>query len=147
MFASLSVRENLLLAAGPGVDGVVRWTYDRVLATFPRIAQRIGHHSGELSGREQQMVAIGRALMTNSRLLILDEATEGLAPLVRDEIWRVIATIRADGIATIVLDRTVTSVLSVVDRAIVLVKGEIAYEGDPRALAADQALLKQHLGV
>ncbi len=147
VFASLSVRENLLLAAGPGVDGTVVWTYDRVLAIFPRIAERIGHRGGELSGGEQQMVAIGRALMTNPRLLILDEATEGLAPLVRDEIWRVIATIRADGIATIVVDRTVTSVLSVVDRAIVLVKGEIAYEGDPRALAADQALLKQHLGV
>ena len=147
VFSSLSVLENLRLAARPGDDGGVRWSLDRVLATFPRLAQRITHRGGQLSGGEQQMVAIGRALMTSPRLLILDEATEGLAPLVRDEIWRVIAVIREDGIATLVVDRTVTAVLSLVDRATVLVKGEIAYDGDPAALAADSAMLERFLGV
>ena len=147
VFAGLSVRENLLLAARPGADGATRWPLDRVLATFPRLAQRIAHRGGQLSGGEQQMVAIGRALMTSPRLLILDEATEGLAPLVRDEIWRTIALIRADGIATLVVDRTVESVLSLVDRATVLVKGQVAYDGDPAALAGDRAMLGRFLGV
>ena len=143
VFASLTVRENLVLAARPGA----RWSLDRVLTTFPRLAQRISHRGGQLSGGEQQMVAIGRALMTDPRLLILDEATEGLAPLIRDEIWRTIAAIRADGIATLVVDRTVTAVLSLVDRATVLVKGEVAYDGDPRTLAGDAGMLKRLLGV
>ena len=147
VFGALTVRENLLLAARPGADGRARWPLDRVLQVFPRLAQRIGHRGGQLSGGEQQMVAIGRALMTSPRLLILDEATEGLAPLVRDEIWRTIALIREDGIATIVVDRTVASVLSLVDRATVLVKGQVAYDGDPGALAADRDLLGRYLGV
>ena len=147
VFGSLTVRENLLLAARPGADGAVRWPLDRVLAVFPRLAQRIGNRGGQLSGGEQQMVAIGRALMTSPRLLVLDEATEGLAPLVRDEIWRTIALIRADGIATLVVDRTVASVLSLVDRATVLVKGQVAYDGDPAALAGDREMLGRFLGV
>ena len=147
VFGSLTVRENLVLAARPGADGALRWPLDRVLSVFPRLAQRIGHRGGQLSGGEQQMVAIGRALMTSPRLLILDEATEGLAPLIRDEIWRTIALIRADGIATIVVDRTVAAVLSVVDRATVLVKGRVAYDGDPATLAADHDLLGRYLGV
>ena len=147
VFASLSVRENLLLAARPGADGAVRWPLDRVVTAFPRLAQRIGHRGGQLSGGEQQMVAIGRALMTSPRLLILDEATEGLAPLVRDEIWRTIALIRADGIATLVVDRTVAAVLSLVDRATVLVKGQVAYDGDPAALAGNREMLGRFLGV
>lgn len=147
VFASLTVRENLLLAARPGDDGGTRWTYGRVLATFPRLAQRISNKGGQLSGGEQQMVAISRALMTSPLLLILDEATEGLAPLIRDEIWRIIGLIRADGIATLVVDRTVASILSLVDRASVLVKGQIAYDGPPGTLLTDPALLQQHLGV
>lgn len=147
VFGSLSVRENLLLAARPGADGTVRWPIDRVLTVFPRLAQRIGHRGGQLSGGEQQMVAIGRALMTSPRLLVLDEATEGLAPLMRDEIWRTIAVIREDGIATLVVDRTVTAVLSLVDRATVLVKGQVGYDGDPAVLAADSAMLSRYLGV
>ncbi len=143
VFASLTVRENLMLAARAGTA----WPLDRVLATFPRLAQRITNRGGQLSGGEQQMVAIGRALMTGPRLLILDEATEGLAPLIRDEIWRTIALIRADGIATLVVDRTVTAVLTLVDRATVLVKGEVAYDGDPATLAADHTLLERFLGV
>ncbi len=147
VFASLSVRENLLLAARPGQDGTTRWPLDRVLAVFPRLAERIAYRGGQLSGGEQQMLAIGRALMTSPRLLILDEATEGLAPLVRDEIWRTIALIRQDGIATLVVDRTVTAVLSLVDRATVLVKGQVAYDGDPATLASDHELLSRYLGV
>lgn len=143
VFASLTVRENLMLAA----QGGTAWPLERVLATFPRLAQRITHRGGQLSGGEQQMVAIGRALMTGPRLLILDEATEGLAPLIRDEIWRTIALIRADGIATLIVDRTVTAVLTLVDRATVLVKGKVAYDGDPSALAADHGLLERFLGV
>ena len=143
VFASLTVRENLMLAARAGTA----WPLDRVLATFPRLAQRVTNRGGQLSGGEQQMVAIGRALMTGPRLLILDEATEGLAPLIRDEIWRTIALIRADGIATLVVDRTVTAVLTLVDRATVLVKGQVAYDGDPGTLASDHGLLERFLGV
>ena len=142
VFATLSVLENLRLAARPG-----EWALDRVLATFPRLAQRTTHRGGQLSGGEQQMLAIGRALMTNPRLLILDEATEGLAPLIRDEIWRVIATIRAGGIATVVIDKTVASILSVVDRSTVMIKGKVAFDGPPDTLLADEALMHRCLGV
>ena len=147
IFASLSVPENLRLAARPGVDGRNAWTLERVLATFPRLAQRMRNRGDQLSGGEQQMLAIGRALMTNPRLLVLDEATEGLAPLVRDEIWRVIALVRASGIATLVVDRTVTAVLSVVDRSAVLVKGRVVYDGCPAGLRADAARMSAYLGV
>jgi branched-chain amino acid transport system ATP-binding protein len=147
VFATLSVLENLRLAAGPAGDGRQDWPLDRVLALFPRLAQRSGHRGDQLSGGEQQMLAIGRALMTNPRLLILDEATEGLAPLMRDSIWATIHTIRAAGIATIVVDKTVSAVLSLVDRAEILVKGTVAWRGPPAALRADEALIHRHLGV
>lgn len=147
VFASLSVPENLRLAARPGVDGRRDWTMDRVLDTFPRLAQRMNNRGDQLSGGEQQMLAVGRALMTNPRLLVLDEATEGLAPLIRDEIWRVIALVRAGGIATLVVDRTVAAVLSVVDRSAVLVKGRVVYDGCPAELRADEARMAAYLGV
>ena len=147
IFASLTVLENLHLAARPGLDGARPWSIERVLDTFPRLQERIGNRGDQLSGGEQQMLAISRALMTSPRLLILDEATEGLAPLIRDEIWRVIATIRAGGIATIIVDKTVASVLSIVDRSTVLVKGAVAYDGSPAALRADAALMHRCLGV
>ena len=142
IFASLTVRENLRLAATQG-----DWTEARVLAMFPRLAQRAANRGNHLSGGEQQMLAIGRALMTNPRLLILDEATEGLAPLMRNEIWRVIRLVRQTGMAVLVVDRAVSDVLSVADRAIVLVKGQIAWSGPPDALRADPAPLHRHLGV
>lgn len=145
VFASLTVRENLRLAAKGAPRG--GWTEERVLDTFPRLAQRIGNRGDQLSGGEQQMLSIGRALMTQPRLLVLDEATEGLAPLVRDEIWRVIALIRADGIATVVVDKTVMAILSLVDRSLVLVKGSVAFDGTPDALRADEALMHRCLGV
>jgi branched-chain amino acid transport system ATP-binding protein len=148
VFGSLTVLENLRLAARPGADGAAPpWPEERVLALFPRLAQRSGHRGDQLSGGEQQMLAIGRALMTSPRLLILDEATEGLAPLVRDEIWRTIRTVREAGVATVVVDKTVSAMLSLVDRAEILVKGSIAWSGGPAALRADPELMHRHLGV
>jgi branched-chain amino acid transport system ATP-binding protein len=147
IFASLTVMENLRLAARPGQDGRVRWDEASVLRLFPRLAERAGNRGDQLSGGEQQMLAIGRALMTNPRLLILDEATEGLAPLIRDEIWRVIRAIREAGLATIVVDKTVAALLSVVDRVEILVKGRILWSGTPEALRADPQTMHRHLGV
>ena len=147
VFPNLSVRENLVMAARPGTRGQVDWTYERVLETFPRLAERLGNGGGQLSGGEQQMLAIGRALMTNPELLILDEATEGLAPLVVAEIWRVIGLVRATGIASLVVDRDFRKVLAHTDRAVVLEKGRVVLEGASDALAADEAALHQFLGV
>jgi branched-chain amino acid transport system ATP-binding protein len=144
IFATLSVRENLRLGARPGAAG---WTEERVLALFPRLQQRIANRGNQLSGGEQQMLAIGRALMTNPRVLILDEATEGLAPLMRDEIWRVIGVVREAGMAAIVVDKTVDAVLSVADRIIVLVKGMVVLDGPPAALRAEPDLMSRYLGV
>ena len=143
IFASLSVRENLRFAARPGSA----WTEDRVLSVFPRLAERIAHRGNHLSGGEQQMLAIGRALMTNPRLLILDEATEGLAPLIRDEIWHTIRLVRDAGVAILVVDKTVSAVLSLADRVAVLVKGSVVYSGAPAGLLADPATMHRHLGV
>jgi branched-chain amino acid transport system ATP-binding protein len=147
VFPNLSVRENLVMAARPGTRGQVDWTYERVLETFPRLSERLGNGGGQLSGGEQQMLAIGRALMTNPDLLILDEATEGLAPLVVAEIWRVIGLVRATGIASLVVDRDFRKVLAHTDRAVVLEKGRVVLEGASDALAADEAALHQFLGV
>jgi branched-chain amino acid transport system ATP-binding protein len=147
IFASLSVRENLDLAARPDASGAVPWPRARVLELFPRLAERLHHRGDRLSGGEQQMLAIGRALMTSPRLMILDEATEGLAPLVRAEIWRTLRRIRAGGMALIVVDRAVHEVLDVADTALVLVKGEAAFHGPPAALAADAAFMNAVLGV
>ncbi|HME25439.1 MAG TPA: ABC transporter ATP-binding protein [Acetobacteraceae bacterium] len=142
VFAGLSVMENLRLAARPGA-----WSEDRVLALFPRLRERNRHRGNQLSGGEQQMLAIGRALMTNPRLLILDEATEGLAPLVRDEIWHTIRLVRESGIAVVVVDKTVSAILSLADRVTVLVKGSVVYSGAPQVLREDTELMQQHLGV
>ena len=147
VFGTLSVMENLRLAARPGADGKVHWPLDRVMALFPRLAERSGHRGDQLSGGEQQMLAIGRALMTSPRLLVLDEATEGLAPLMRDAIWDTIRTVRQAGIATLVVDRTVAAVLSLVDRADILVKGSLAWSGPPERLRADPETMHRHLGV
>jgi branched-chain amino acid transport system ATP-binding protein len=147
IFANLSVRENLVMTARAGPQGGRDWTFDRVISTFPRLGERLGHGGQQLSGGEQQMLAIGRALMTNPRLLILDEATEGLAPLVVAEIWRTIAAIRATGIATLIVDRNARAVLAHTDRALVLEKGRVVLAGASAALAADGEALARHLGV
>ncbi len=147
IFPNLSVRENLVMAARPGVDGRREWTYERVLETFPRLAQRLGTGGGRLSGGEQQMLTIGRALMTNPDLLILDEATEGLAPHIAREIWRIVRDIRGHGIATLIVDKNYAAVCAISDRNVILVKGRVVFEGDSRTLLADRDLLQRHLGV
>lgn len=146
VFPNLSVRENLVMAARPGRDGRKEWTYERVMATFPRLAERERHLGGQLSGGEQQMLSIGRALMTHPELVILDEATEGLAPLIVAEIWRVIGEIRASGIATLIVDRDWRKVLARSDRALVLNKGVAVLSGRAEDVAADPALAS-YLGV
>jgi len=147
IFASLSVAENLMIAGSGAAGSAERWTLARVLELFPRLGQRLRHRGDQLSGGEQQMLAIGRALMTNPRLLLLDEATEGLAPLLREEIWRTIRLIRATGMTSLVIDKTVTSVTAIADRIIILVKGEIVFQGSPQELKAHPDLMHRHLGV
>ena len=146
VFPNLSVRENLVMAARAGVDGRRAWTFDRVLGIFPRLAARLGHGGQQLSGGEQQMLAIGRALMTNPQLLILDEATESLAPLVVAEIWRVIGEIRRSGMATLVVDRDYRKVSAQSDQLVVLEKGRVVLAGPAEALRGGDRLAS-HLGV
>ena len=140
VFPNLSVRENLVMAARTATDPNRAWTYERVMQTFPRLAERVGNLGAQLSGGEQQMLSIGRALMTQPELIILDEATEGLAPLIVAEIWRVIAQIRADGIATLIVDRDYRKVLAHSDRAVVLQKGQVVLSGASPALRDDPRL-------
>lgn len=147
VFANLSVRENLVMAARPGPHGQTDWTYERVLETFPRLAERLSHGGQQLSGGEQQMLSVGRALMTNPSLLILDEATEGLAPLIAQEIWRIIRAIRETGIAAIVVDKNFAAVAALTDRNVILVKGRAVFEGSGAELKAQPKLMQQHLGI
>ncbi len=147
IFPNLSVRENLVMAARPGFAGSAEWTLPRILEIFPRLAERLDIGGAQLSGGEQQMLTIGRALLTNPDVLILDEATEGLAPLIAQEIWRILREIRARGVATLIVDKNYAAVAQVADRNIVLVKGRVVFEGDSEALLRDPALLQKHLGV
>ncbi len=155
IFGNLSVSENLLMAARPGkpgsaADGVGRrcdWTYERVLDTFPRLRERLGHGGQNLSGGEQQMLTIGRALMTNPDVLILDEATEGLAPLIAREIWRICALIRGSGISSVIVDKNWKHVTQVTDRNVILIKGKVVFAGSSADLVAQPDLLQQYLGV
>ncbi|PWC31640.1 ABC transporter ATP-binding protein [Azospirillum sp. TSO22-1] len=147
VFPNLSVRENLVMAARASVDGRREWSFERVLDTFPRLAMRLDNLGNQLSGGEQQMVTIGRALLTNPDLIILDEATEGLAPLIRKEIWAVIRAIREAGIATLVVDKNVKDLLALCDRALVMVKGRIVLDGPTAELARDEGALMRHLSL
>ena len=147
IFPNLSVRENLLVSARAGVRGQCDWTFERVLATFPRLQERISQGGSELSGGEQQMLSIGRALMTNPELVVLDEATEGLAPLIVAEIWRIIASIRTSGMSTLIVDRNYRAVLANTDRCVVLEKGKVVLSGASAELAKDEAALTRYLGV
>lgn len=147
IFPNLTVRENLQMAACAGVDGQRDWTQERVLDTFPRIGERLNHWGNHLSGGEQQMLTIGRALMTNPSVLLLDEATEGLAPLIREEIWNVVRAIKQSGIACVIVDKNIKRLLEIADRHVMLVKGQVVFDGDSAALAADPDLLHRHLGV
>lgn len=147
IFPNLDVRENLMVAARAGVNGRNDWNYDRVLETFPRLTERLGHGGQQLSGGEQQMLAIGRALMTNPDVLILDEATEGLAPLIIAEIWKIIGTIRETGVSTLIVDRNYRKVLANTDRCVVLEKGVVVEEKDSATLVSQPDLLTKYLGV
>jgi len=147
IFGNLSVVENLKMAARAGTRGQRDWTYERVLETFPRLQERLGHGGQQLSGGEQQMLTIGRALMTNPDVLILDEATEGLAPLIAREIWRICSVIKDSGISSIIVDKNWKHVTQITDRNVILVKGEVVFEGTSEALHADPGVLEQHLGV
>ena len=147
IFGNLSVVENLKMAARAGTRGQRDWTYERVLETFPRLKERLGHGGQQLSGGEQQMLTIGRALMTNPDVLILDEATEGLAPLIAREIWRICGLIRETGISSVIVDKNWKHVTQVTDRNVILVKGQVVFEGSSEELRAQPALLEQHLGV
>jgi branched-chain amino acid transport system ATP-binding protein len=146
IFPNLSVRENLFaFAANRG--GVPPWTLERVYALFPRLAERAGNMGLELSGGEQQMLAIGRALMTNPKLLILDEATEGLAPLLREEIWRVLAELSRSGLAILAIDKYVDRLVKLCGRHTILERGRVAWAGASAELAADRGLWERYLGV
>ena len=147
IFPNLSVRENLTMSARRGPGGRNDWTFERVLDTFPRLAERLEHGGQQLSGGEQQMLSIGRALMTNPELMILDEATEGLAPLIVAEIWRVIAQIGKTGISTLIVDRNYHAVLSHTDTAVVLEKGLVVAGGKSGELLGQPELLARYLGV
>ena len=147
IFGNLSVVENLKMAARPGTKGQNDWTYERVLETFPRLKERLGHGGQQLSGGEQQMLTIGRALMTNPDVLILDEATEGLAPLIAREIWRICSVIKDSGISSIIVDKNWKHVTKVTDRNVILVKGEVVFEGSSESLQAQPEIMSLHLGV
>ena len=140
IFPTLTVRENLVMAARAGTSGQKDWTYERVMETFPRLSERLTNLGSQLSGGEQQMLSIGRALMTNPDAIILDEATEGLAPLIVAEIWRVIASIRRTGIATLIVDRDYRKVCNESDRLVVMQKGRIVLEGPSEALRGSSEL-------
>ncbi len=147
IFPNLRVREQLIMAARPGTDGRQDWTLERVIGLFPRLAERAENYGNQLSGGEQQMLTIGRALMTNPDLLMLDEATEGLAPLVRKEIWRVIQLIKAAGIATIIVDKDIKALSTISDRSLVIAKGRIVFEGPTADLVAQPEITAKYLGV
>ncbi|HCY15088.1 MAG: ABC transporter ATP-binding protein [Curvibacter sp. GWA2_64_110] len=146
VFPNLTVRENLVMAARNGRDGRSEWSYERVLDTFPRLKERQSNLGSQLSGGEQQMLSIGRALMTHPELIILDEATEGLAPLIVNEIWRVIGEISASGIATLIVDRDYRKVLARSKRAFVLQKGQVVLRGSAEEIS-DSPALSSYLGV
>jgi branched-chain amino acid transport system ATP-binding protein len=149
IFPNLSVRENLLATARPptGRANGASWTLERVYFLFPRLQERAENMGNQLSGGEQQMLAIGRALMTNPRLLILDEATEGLAPLIRQEIWRCLASLKAEGHSILVIDKNVDALTKIADRHTIIEKGRVVWTGTSSELRADEALQHRYLGV
>jgi branched-chain amino acid transport system ATP-binding protein len=147
IFPTLSVREHLVMAARRGGGGREEWTLARVLDVFPRLADRLRHGGAELSGGEQQMLTIGRALLTNPDLLLLDEATEGLAPLVAQEIWSILRRVRATGVAAVIVDKNIAAVAAVADRIVVLVKGRVAFTGSAAELRTQPEAMHRHLGV
>ena len=147
IFPNLTVRENLVAASGNRLGSADPWTLDKVHALFPRLAERAGNMGGTLSGGEQQMLAIGRALLTNPRLLILDEATEGLAPLIRDEIWRCLSLLKARGQSVLVIDKNVENLAAIADRHYIIERGRAVWSGSSQELIAAPELQHRYLGI
>ena len=148
IFSNLDVTENLKTFYRPPRDGGgSHWHYERVLDLFPRLAERRDHAGNHLSGGEQQMLAIGRALMTNPKLLILDEATEGLAPIIRKQIWDCLATLKAEGQSILIIDKNVKAIARLADHHYILDKGRVVWNGDSRTLLATKGLTERYLGV
>ena len=146
IFPTLSVEENLVATAANRF-GPPRWTLERIYGLFPRLEERSRNMGNQLSGGEQQMLAIGRALMTNPKLVILDEATEGLAPLIRQEIWTCLKTLKEEGEAILIIDKNVDALAAFADRHIILEKGRVVWSGDSAALIADPVLKDRYLHV
>jgi branched-chain amino acid transport system ATP-binding protein len=147
VFPNLTARENLVATAGNHAGSTEPWTLERVLALFPRLAERAASMANLLSGGEQQMLAIGRALMTNPRLLILDEATEGLAPRVRDEIWRSLERLRAAGQSILVIDKNVKALTRIADRHYIIERGRVVWAGSSQQLAQAPEIQHRYLGI
>jgi branched-chain amino acid transport system ATP-binding protein len=145
IFATLSVEENLIATAAS--RSASRWTLERVYDFFPQLAERRRHMGNELSGGEQQMLAIGRALMTNPKLLILDEATEGLAPLLRLQIWQCLARLKAEGQAILIVDKHLGALVKLADRHAIIEKGQVVWRGTSAALTADATVAQRYLQV
>jgi branched-chain amino acid transport system ATP-binding protein len=147
IFPTLSVRENLIAFAGNRNHSAAPWTLERVYAIFPRLQERHRHMGNQLSGGEQQMLAIGRALMTNPHLLVLDEATEGLAPLVREDIWRCLRALRAEGQSILVIDKYVQKLIQLGDQHTIMERGKVMWQGGSTALESDRSLWQRYIGV
>jgi branched-chain amino acid transport system ATP-binding protein len=147
IFPNLTVEENLIFAARAGADGRRDWTREAIFELFPRLAERRTNWGNQLSGGEQQMLTVGRALMSNPSLLLVDEATEGLAPLVRDDIWRTLKLIADRGVAIVVVDKNLDDLKALCRRHVILVKGEVVFEGDTNALAARDDFVRSQLGL
>ena len=147
VFPNLTVRENLLGTAANRANAARPWALERVFELFPALADRAGNMGAQLSGGEQQMLAIGRALMTNPKLLILDEATEGLAPMIRAEIWHCLASLKAAGQAILVIDKSVEALTRIGDRHYIVERGCVVWQGDSGELAADEESQHRYLGV
>jgi branched-chain amino acid transport system ATP-binding protein len=147
VFPTLSVRENLIATAANRLGRKDPWTIARVAGLFPRLLERQNQMARTLSGGEQQMLAIGRALMTNPLLLILDEATEGLAPVIREEIWQCLARLKGEGEAILLIDKNLSALRRLADRHVVIEKGRTIWQGDPAALDRDQALVHRAIGI
>ncbi len=147
IFPNLTVYENMVATAANRLNVASPYTLDSVLAIFPRLADRLNHYGNQLSGGEQQMLAVVRALMTNPRLLVLDEASEGLAPLIRREIWQGLAQLKANGHAILVIDKNLDALMQIADRHCIMQKGRVVWQGRTDELAANQEVKSHYLGV
>ncbi|MGH7090113.1 MAG: ABC transporter ATP-binding protein [Stellaceae bacterium] len=147
IFPNLTVTENLIATAANRRAARSPWTIERIFELFPRLAERRRHMGGQLSGGEQQMLAIGRALMTNPKIVLLDEATEGIAPVVRDEIWRCLESLRRDGLSLLIIDKNIDALTAIADRHYIVQKGKVVWHGSSAELLAEPSICIEFLGV